>query len=346
MLTILIALAAMAGSSPLKLETSGDQWIVRAVEGGNADISVRLDSADANLPPVLGAQSSQGRDRIFTPRFPFQPGVRYHAMIAGFPPLTFELPSSVASSRSRVTHVFPSANVLPENQLKFYIEFATAMTRGEAYRRIRLLDANDRPIELPFLELEEELWDAGQQRFTLYFDPGRVKSELTPNREVGSPLRAGQRYTLVVDAGWKDAHGQALASEYRKSFSVGARDESTPDPKHWRIHLPAPATREPLTIDFREPLEHALALRMIDVADGAQRTLSGRTQLSQEESRWTFMPDDTWVAGSYFLIIDAALEDLAGNKISRPFEGAIRTDAQRKAAPTSISIAVQIGTLQ
>jgi hypothetical protein len=350
MLTTLVALAALTSSAPIKLEPVGDQWIVRAVDAGESALSVTLDANDRELPSVLGSQTTQGRDRIFTPRFSFQPGMRYRAVVANRTPLVFEIPSTLEAPRiatqPRVAHVYPSAPVLPENQLKFYIEFATPMTRGDAYRRIRLLDADERPMAAPFLELDEELWDVRLQRFTLYFDPGRVKSDLVPNREVGSPLRSGQRYTLIVEAGWQDAQGNATTSAYRKSFAVGPRDEKSPNPSQWHVHAPAAGSLAPLTLEFTEPLEHALALRMIEVHDANNRALAGKAQLTHDETRWSFTPEQAWAGGRYFLVIDAMLEDLAGNKVSRPFEVAIRSDAERNAAPTSVSIPVDIGAMQ
>ena len=176
MLSKLVALAAaIAGSAQIRVEPANDGWIVRAPDAGSAQLTIRLDSNDPSLPEILGTQTTQGRDRVFTPRFPLQPGVRYRASVANGAPFVFELPQRERSTAvARVTHVYPSAAVLPENQLKFYVEFATPMARGEAYRRLRLLDAKGAPVELPFLELQEELWDERQQRFTLYFDPGRV----------------------------------------------------------------------------------------------------------------------------------------------------------------------------
>ncbi len=63
------------------------------------------------------------------------------------------------------------------------------MSRGEAYRRIHLLDADGKPIERAFLELGEELWDPDGKRFTLFIDPGRIKRGLKPRK--GRRPRAG-----------------------------------------------------------------------------------------------------------------------------------------------------------
>ena len=45
------------------------------------------------------------------------------------------------------------------------------------------------------------------------------------------------------------------------------------------------------------------------------------TSLSKAaETQWRFTPRDPWTAGDYDLVALAFLEDLAGNRIGRPFE--------------------------
>ena len=48
-----------------------------------------------------------------------------------------------------VEAVYPTAERLPENQLKFYLHFSAPMSRGEAYRRVQLLDEKGKAVELP-----------------------------------------------------------------------------------------------------------------------------------------------------------------------------------------------------
>ena len=68
---------------------------------------------------------------------------------------------------------------------KFYLHFSAPMSRGEAYANIHLLDADGKPVEHAFLELEQELWDPAMKRFTLLIDPGRIKQGLKPRRTPG-----------------------------------------------------------------------------------------------------------------------------------------------------------------
>ena len=109
-----------------------------------------------------------------------------------------------------MTQVYPSADVLPENLLKFYVHFSAPMGSGRSYEHIHLLDEANRPVDLPFLELAEELWSADLLRLTLLIDPGRIKREVKPLEDVGPALVAGRRYTLVISSGLRDAQGHRL----------------------------------------------------------------------------------------------------------------------------------------
>ena len=194
------------------------------------------------------------------------------------------------------------------------------MSRGEAYHRIKLLDATGTPVADPFLELAEELWSTDGTRFTLLFDPGRVKRGLKPREEVGPVLEAGKSYCLVIDRDWPDAMGNRLQAEFRKSFRVGLPDDSSPDPKRWSIRPPRSNTRDPLEVAFPAPLDWALLERLITVQGADGKVLSGQVSIIRQETCWRFTPKSPWGVGDYRLVIGTDLEDVAGNSIARPFE--------------------------
>lgn len=58
---------------------------------------------------------------------------------------------------------------------------------------MRILDEQGREIEDPFLPLDTELWSHDATRFTVLFDPGRVKRGILPNVEMGRALYPGRR---------------------------------------------------------------------------------------------------------------------------------------------------------
>jgi hypothetical protein len=308
------------------------QATVEAMDGAaRADLlSVRVDGAGDDAPAVGGDVSWAGGGFHFAPRYPLREGVSYRvAFLASrlsqeASPTDdviarFEV-SRPAGDPTVVAHIYPSADHLPENQLKFYLHFSAPMSRGEAYRRVHLLDAAGKEVEAPFLELGEELWDPDMRRFTLFCDPGRVKRGLKPREELGPVLEEGKSYALLVDGEWTDANGQPLAAEARKSFDALPPDDAPVDTTTWKIEPPAAGTRDPVIVRFAEPLDHALVGRMLSIADSAGQTVAGSIEVDERETRWRFSPEEPWRAGDYQLVADTRLEDLAGNSIGRAFD--------------------------
>jgi hypothetical protein len=302
--------------------------------------------------PVLGDYAVD-RDRIiFTPRFPLIPGLSYRAVFdpnwLGKPSparrrveAMISLPAPSRPTPAIVQAVFPSSDVLPENQLKFYIHFSHPMRRGDSYRHIQLLDAQQKPVDAPFLELAEELWDESATRLTLLLDPGRVKKDLKPHQEVGRALVEGREYTMLIDADWRDADGAPLGREFRKSFRVASEDVRQPDPRRWKLTPPRAATRDPLVVKFDEPLDHAMLQHVIRVGDLKNRLLDGGIIIDEHETIWIFRPAKPWSAGRHQLLIDPTLEDRAGNSLERPFEVFLPSTRPANSAPQTVEFEVQ-----
>ena len=300
------------------------------------------------LPPILGSYRIEDRILIFQPRFPLQPGLSYRAV---FHPKTsasetitsrFDIPQSKAVASTVVEHVYPSTDQLPENQLKFYLHFSAPMSRGEAYSRIRLLDQEGDPVELPFLELDEELWDREGKRLTLLFDPGRIKRDLVPHKEVGEPIKEGATYTLVIDREWRDAQGISLKEDFKKFFSVVAADRETPDPQSWLLTAPQTGSAQPLSLELPEPMDYRLLMRLLEVMDPQGNFVEGSIQIDRDETRWQFTPHGPWKAGDYSLSVDTRLEDLAGNRLNRPFEVDVFERVEERITTTAVSLPFRV----
>jgi hypothetical protein len=218
-----------AGS--IRVEVSGfDEAALAAmrdwpVEKLRAALTVRVQQDGAGQ--MLGAWQVDPAARLlrFTPQFPLTPGVAYRAEFNGQQlsaaatkkvTSEFAVPSPHRGPGTVVTNVFPSAAEVPENLLKFYLHFSAPMSRGRIYEHIHLRDEAGKDVELPFLEIDEELWDPEMKRLTLFIDPGRIKRGVQPLEEIGPSLEEGHRFTLAIDATWLDATGQPL----RKNMST------------------------------------------------------------------------------------------------------------------------------
>jgi hypothetical protein len=320
----------VTGLSPGSLSALTDAPLDRSEWQQVFALFVASNSARATTP-VLGDYAVQNDCLTFTPRFPLRPGLTYCAVfdsaaIPGQPQherrieVRLSVPGPPSGRPTEVEAVYPSSEVLPENLLKFYVHFSAPMSRGESYQHIRLLDAQGATVDAPFLELAEELWDDAGQRLTLLLDPGRVKQDLKPHVDVGRAITFGGTYVLAISPDWRDAHGAPLGRRYRKRFSVAAPDVRQPDPQQWQLTSPGNRTQEPLIVEFNEPLDQAMLQHVIRVVNAAGSELDGQITVDQRETRWSFRPATSWRAGIYRLVIDATLEDLAGNSIERPFE--------------------------
>ncbi len=317
----------------LKEKESPQKWA--------ALFTVRTDGSDGNLPSMLGTWSVDGTTLRFTPRFPLTPGLRYRATWhqANGQPVTslHGIPKPKAASSTLVEHIFPGSDTVPENLLKFYLHFSAPMSGGDIYRHIHLRGESGREVELPFLEINEELWDREMKRLTLFIDPGRIKREVKPLQDIGPALVAGKRFTLTIDAAWKDAAGQPLKSPAEKKFTAGPPDRTPPDPNAWKLSPPRAGGREPLRLTFPEPMEHALALRMIRVAE-----TSGKTTLTDDGTGWSFIPDNPWKSGTRRIVVQPELEDLAGNSIGKPFEVDISEAGKEPPPADTVSLPFEV----
>lgn len=328
---------AQESTPRISLAGSADRGYAIEITGLSADSLKQLESLSAedrakaftvsvgaeasDLPPLTGTLTIDDDTLRFQPRYPLEPGLSYRTVLNS-PPLAqvIEVPTSDSDPTTVVTHIYPTSDVLPENQLKFYIHFSAPMSRGEAYQRVHLLDENDQPVDGVFLELGEELWDADQQRFTLLFDPGRVKRGLKPREELGPAIVEGRSYSLVVDGAWRDATRTPLNAGARKHFRVGPPDETPIDTAKWDLAAPAAGSRDPLLLRFGEPLDHSLLERVMRITGPDGRRVSGTIATGDGEACWQFTPEQPWLAGTYQLTAETTLEDLAGNAIGRPFE--------------------------
>ncbi len=297
-------------------------------EGRAGVLRVWVADSPAGAPAVGGTVKREGKALVFAPRYAFQPGMKYRATFdfraiggkSGDVTSEFAIPLPRRDPVVRVEQIYPTSEALPENLLKFYIHFSGPMSRGEAYTRVRLLDDAGNVVPAPFLQLGEELWNPGMTRFTLFFDPGRIKQGLVPRMELGLALERGRFYTLQVDAEWRDGENRPLVAKAEKRFRVVPADAVQPNTGNWVLTPPTAGTREALRVRFDEPLDEAMLRRVLTVRNGAGEEVQGVIALSEHERGWSFAPATAWPAGKHSLVVQTILEDNAGNSIGRPFE--------------------------
>ncbi|MEM7475864.1 MAG: hypothetical protein AAF483_12805 [Planctomycetota bacterium] len=336
----------------VNLTKEGEQYrfVVSGLDVGETKPSqvfhVCLDSDEkSDKPlPMFGSYTVSKQGLVFVPRFPLDAKLKYRVHFSDSfeslykgPDLLFSLAETNVTPSAKVSATYPSADLLPENLLKFYIHFTEPMKRGEAYENIRLYEG-EQLVEDAFLELGEELWDVDQQRFTLFIHPGRIKQGVKPNQDKGPAIQNGKQYTLKVDSKWSSAKGLPMKEAFSRTFRVDKADYEQPNVQQWKVDTPKAGTKDSIVLHMSEPMDHAMLQRVIQVCNKKGEAIAGRIQLAKQESEWTFHPDLPWPKGTFRIIVAANLEDRSGNSIARPFEVKMQ---KRSAANPSTSVAIE-----
>lgn len=275
------------------------------------------DSYHEGRVPVAGRSEHHGEFLSFTPAFGFVAGqdyvVRTRRDGEPYRLSEFRIPPEATAATALVTDVYPSGDVLPENLLRFYVHFSVPMTPHVAPDFVALRDASGVADAAAFMRFKQELWNADRTRLTVLIDPGRIKRSVATNLDRGPALRRGECYALTVDEGWPAADGSSVLQSFSKRFRVGGALRERPNVGRWRWRPPRPGTREALRIVFDRPFDRHLlddALHVV-VADGQR--IDGTSHPGDHETSWSLTPDAPWTTGDMQIVVDDALEDVAGN---------------------------------
>ncbi len=282
-------------------------------------VALRVDASTAHLKVKLqGAErgvAGKVSDNIFTPFVPFTNGLTY-VVFSGTDSLFSFTPDLEVFEAPTVVSIFPLAEELPENLLKFYFVFSKPMEIGKVYNHLRLFQ-EDEEVQRAFIELSPELWNETGDQLTVWIEPGRIKRDLGPNLKLGPVLEAGKTYRLVLDKDFRSRTGKTLEVEFEKRFTVVERDEQIPKIGEVKFKLPGKNTSSSASFLFHEPMDYAIST-MSEIYLGDE-LIVGKWHMPQDDIL-TFWPAKDWEDGEYSLEISSRAEDLAGNNFIRPFD--------------------------
>jgi hypothetical protein len=300
------------------------------------------------LPNVSGRYRFHEDEVEFIPHVPLERDVKYRVSCDSWAlcthageelTLEFAIPSDrQTQEHSKVTQIFPSCGLLPENLLRFYVFFSSPMQRGRALEEISLLDSNGRPVADALYRPPLELWDRTMRCLTVLLDPGRLKRGVGPYVELGLPLKADQKYTLEIGSGMIDQHGRPLGESFRKHFLATDPIRDPVRIENWTVLPSRTGGREAVVLTFPSPLDWALLLRTITIESRDGSVIEGKIVVDQCEKRWSFTPNSSWLPGDYHIRVSSDLEDVCGNDLAGPFDRPLRKNADpaRQAEPSSL----------
>jgi hypothetical protein len=292
-------------------------------EQGESVVTLSLLADDKKPgPAMLGTYQRAGNELTFTPRLPLTPGSTYRAsLIAGgrTTSLDYQVPRPATKSPPQVLKIYPTADVLPANHLRFYIYFDRPMRGGkELFQHLVLLDEKGKEIDEPWLV--DEIWDEANNCLILFIHPGRIKWGVELRELMGPVLHDKRSYSLVVRGDWTDLDGNKIGRDTIKKFRTSAEDRVRIDLSQWRLSAPKAGTRESVTLTIPKSIDYISLQTGLTVTDGKDDEVRGDATVGTDEKSWRFTPTQPWQPDLYRVHISPDLEDVAGNTPARPFD--------------------------
>ena len=273
-------------------------------------------------PSMFGKYERAGNEVTFTPRFPLSAGATYRASlkVAGATTaLDHSIPMPAAKAPPRVVMIYPTADVLPANHLRFYIYFDRPMRGGkELFKHLAILDDKGKEIDEPWLV--DEIWDEENNCLILYIHPGRIKWGVELRELMGPVLYDKRSYTLVVRGEWTDLEGNKIGKDTIKKFRTTPEDRVRIELSDWKLAEPTRGTREPVKLTLAKSVDYRSLQSGLTVTGAKGQTVAGAVAIGKDEKSWHFTPAQPWQAGPYRISVSPDLEDVAGNTPTRPFD--------------------------
>ncbi|SHI41249.1 hypothetical protein [Aquimarina spongiae] len=239
-----------------------------------------------------------------------------------------------------VKGVYPSADEVPANLLKWYVQFSKPINETAIYDHIHFLNRSGDTIPRAVLDFTNALISEDSKLLTVWIEPGRQKRDLIPNQELGPVFEEGKTYTLVI-SGIKDQAGVQMKDHFTKQFQVAKADRQQPDIHSWKITPPKRNTQLQLIIDCKESLDYGSTIESMQIVDSNNNLIEGNWQFSNKESTLSFNPLKKWNKESYTVFFNPKLEDLAGNNLDRLFDRKVGELSSSVVSEYSLNFKVQ-----
>ena len=294
-------------------------------------VFVKNDADKYTSNAIQGHYTYDEKYLVFKPYFPYEKGMTYVVRTMNdksdgtYSYRPFQIGKKGIVEEAKVISIYPTADQLPENLLRFYIYFNTPMKKGQALEHIKLIDEEGNIDNHVFMEFKQELWSADGKRLTLLFDPGRIKRGVSTNLLRGPALKEGKQYKLSISGIWQDVYGQQLTINSIKEFVADNGYHQDIKTNDWFIDVPEANTNDPLTLKFDRIIDHALIQSMIKLENSEKNYIAGHWEILENEQLIRFIPEKKWMKGNYQILIDSRLEDVAGNNLQNLLDH-IKTD--------------------
>ena len=138
-------------------------------------------------------------------------------------------PAVARSPSTVVTHLYPSGDVVPANQLRMYLHFSAPMDWRSGSTTSRSSTSAARRSSTRSCRSTRTSGTTIARATPCSSIPAASSAASCRTGRWARALDAGKRYTLVVKREWRDGHGLPLKEEFRHEFRAEPGDRAAAD---------------------------------------------------------------------------------------------------------------------
>lgn len=294
-------------------------------DGANSMLSLHLvtDGKPA-ATPVYGTYKLEGWQLSFTPLYPLGQALEYeirYAAPAGIIKHRYCTGQIMANVAARPVQIYPVTDTVPANILSFHIRFSEPMFADPgAYASVSVYTGNG--IRIGRVWRQRSYWLDSNRLLLLMIHPGRVKSGI---HYMGPIFEQNKVYTLKLEGGLKDRYGRPVQAGITKTFVVGGEDRQLPS--IIKIAVKGKDSKTKVSVIFSESMDMGTVTEGIQLFDTGDNNIPCSIRETGTDKAFSIIPSRGWKPGKYTLRFYRNLSDLAGNRLTRPFE---ITDIEQK----------------
>lgn len=288
------------------------------INGGSV-LRLHLVSHDTvNNLPVYGSYRLIGKCLTFTPLYDLGESLTYEIQyIIGRHLLSkrFTVPGQEKKTGSCEISFFPSTDTIPQNILFFHARFSTPMHwDNKGFVHFNILD--EKGVVIENVWRQKSYWLDSGRLLLLMIHPGRVKSGI---HYIGPVFEVGKSYTIKIDDSMQDADNNAVQIVGSKQYFISPEDRISPKIKYV-TNAVSRNTKDPIEIHFTESMDYASTISNIKIYGAGNNYLASEVVLKNADSVVCISPGRKWKHGTYKIVLQPAVSDIAANRINRLFE--------------------------
>lgn len=252
-----------------------------------------------------------------------------------YTPYTTPKTQYVDEDLPRALNIYPGSEVLPENILCFHVLFDRPMNKDtKAYQHARIYSNGE---EVPLVWKHRAYWTHNGSLLVLMVHPGRIKRGID---YFGKAFEVGKEYTLVIEAGIKDAQDRKLNEAIKKTFTIEKADRKVPKIRKSQLLFPDQQGATPIQLSFSEPMDFGCMVEGIQVLDSNNHPVPIKV-VHRSDDHYHITPIENWQSGTYQLTLKPTVGDLCGNRFNKKFETRRKPSQKQIRSPQVFAFTVQ-----